>query len=181
MLAVLRIKMVWLKLLSVILVGNAHCGAGLWVGKAQLLLLSRQTQDREMRTGQPELGTGRSTLGCRIPAWVQHTLSAHCSFHPAPISFTLMLIAKVKSWPVGLKQDGALEGIRKMMEQQTTTPFSSFPTITQAFLFLCFVCLTHQMNKSDSTLKIISNSKSNQNLKLEFQSLTLETNIQDNC
>lgn len=37
------------------------------------------------------------------------------------------------------------------------------------------------MNKSDSTLKIISNSEDSQNLKLEFQSLTLETNIQDNC
>lgn len=175
--------MVWLELLSIILIGNAHCGVGLWAGKTQLLLISRQTQGREIRTGQPQLG--RSTSGCRIPAWVQHTLSAPCSFQPGPISFTLMLIAKVKSQQEGLKQDGALEGTRKMMEQQESyskhSPSPPFLPFTQAFLSLCFVCLTHQVNKSDSTLKIIPNSESSQNLKLEFQSLTLETNIQDNC
>lgn len=68
---------------------------------------------------------------------------------------------------------------RKLIPEYIT--FSFFLTIYSILLFLYFLFLAQYVNKSDSTLKIISNSEGSQNLKLEFQSLTLETNIQDNC
>lgn len=81
-LAVLGIKRVWWKLLFIIPVGNAHPGVGLGAGKAQLLLIARAERAEQ----------GRSTPGCRIPAWC----NTQRWFHTAPISCTSMLIAKVK-------------------------------------------------------------------------------------